>query len=198
MSREMPRRPTRPADRCSSTSCGTASGTSDRCASARGSPRRSSRARSARNTAHIRRSFGTLSSRCSAPVVFFCVSRGRVAAAAAAPNSRPLRAELERAERLHEGFLEGAADRHHLADRLHLRGQRAIGARELLERPARDLDDDVVDGRLERRRRQPGDVVGNLVEVIAERELGGDLGDRETRSPSRPAPTSATRAGSSR
>ena len=98
---------------------------------------------------------------------------------AAGANSRPPRAELERAERLHEGFLERPADRHHLADRLHLRGQRAIGARELLERPARDLDDDVVDGRLEGRRRQPRDVVGDLVEVIAERELGGDLRDRE-------------------
>ena len=81
------------------------------------------------------------------------------------PNSSPLAAELERAERLQEGFLEGAADRHRLAHRLHLRGQRAIGLRELLERPARNLDDDVVDRRLERRRRQPRDVVGDLVEV---------------------------------
>ena len=74
-------------------------------------------------------------------------------------------AELQRAERLHEGFLEGAADRHHLADRLHLRRQRPVGARELLERPARHLDDDVVDRRLEGRRRQARDVVRDLVEV---------------------------------
>ena len=87
--------------------------------------------------------------------------------------------ELERADALQERLLEGAADRHRLADRLHLRRQRLVGLRELLEREARDLDDDVVDGRLERRRRDPRDVVRDLVEAVAERELGGDLGDRE-------------------
>ena len=60
--------------------------------------------------------------------------------------------ELERADALHERFLEGAADRHRLADRLHLGRERAIGLRELLEVPARNLDDDVVDRRLERGR----------------------------------------------
>ena len=87
--------------------------------------------------------------------------------------------ELERPHALHERFLEGAADRHRLADRLHLRRQRPVGLRELLEVPARDLDDDVVDGRLEGGRREARDVVRDLVEVIAERELGGDLRDRE-------------------
>ena len=87
--------------------------------------------------------------------------------------------ELERPHALHERFLEGAADRHRLAHRLHLRRQRAIRLRELLEVPARDLDDDVVDGRLEGGGRQARDVVLDLVEVIAERELGGDLRDRE-------------------
>ena len=87
--------------------------------------------------------------------------------------------ELERPHALHERFLEGAADRHRLAHRLHLRRQRPIGLRELLEVPARDLDDDVVDGRLEGGRRQARDVVRDLVEVIAERQLGGDLRDRE-------------------
>ena len=87
--------------------------------------------------------------------------------------------ELERADALHERFLEGAADGHRLADRLHLRRERPVGLRELLEVPARNLDDDVVDRRLEGCRREPRDVVRNLVEVIAERELGGDLRDRE-------------------
>ncbi len=55
-----------------------------------------------------------------------------------------------------------------------------LGAGEFLEREARDLGDDVVDGRLERRRRRAaGDVVGDLVERVADRELGRDLGDRE-------------------
>ena len=56
---------------------------------------------------------------------------------------------LERADRLLQRLLERAADRHDLADRLHLGRQRAVGLRELLERPARDLDHAVVDGRLE-------------------------------------------------
>jgi hypothetical protein len=36
-------------------------------------------------------------------------------------------------------LLEGAADRHHLAHRLHLRGEAGVGLRELLEREARIL-----------------------------------------------------------
>ena len=70
------------------------------------------------------------------------------------PEQAAALAELERSERLEKGFLERPADRHGLADRLHLRRQRAIGLRKLLERPARHLDDDVVDGRLERGRRR--------------------------------------------
>jgi hypothetical protein len=91
----------------------------------------------------------------------------------------PELAELERPDRLQERFLERPPNRHRLAHRLHLRGQRPIRLRELLEVPPRELDDDVVDGGLEGGGREPGDVVGNLVEVIAERELGGDLGNRE-------------------
>ena len=89
-------------------------------------------------------------------------------------------ADFQAAQRLLERFLEGAADRHHLADRLHLRGQAVVRLRELLEREARHLGDHVVDGRLERRRRRAaGDFVGDLVERVADRELGRDLGDRE-------------------
>ena len=69
---------------------------------------------------------------------------------------------------------------------------------QLLERPARELGDDVVDRRLERRRRLARDVVAHLVEPVPDRELGGDLRDRETRSPCSRARSNATRAGSSR
>jgi hypothetical protein len=91
----------------------------------------------------------------------------------------PVVADLERADRLLEALLEGAPDRHHLAHRLHLRRQRAVGLRELLEGEARDLGHDVVDGRLEAGRRLAGDVVADLVERVADGQLGGDLGDRE-------------------
>ena len=87
---------------------------------------------------------------------------------------------LQPAQRLLQAFLEGAADRHHFADRLHRGGQRGRGAGEFLEGEARDLGDDVVDGRLERgRRRAAGDVVVDLVQRVADRELGCDLGDRK-------------------
>jgi hypothetical protein len=72
-----------------------------------------------------------------------------------------------------------AADRHHFADRLHRGRQHGLGALELLEREARDLGDDVIDRRLERGRGRAGDVVDDLVERVADRQLRRDLGDRE-------------------
>ena len=74
----------------------------------------------------------------------------------------------------------------------------SLGLRELLEGEARDLGDDVVDGRLEAGRRLARDVVPDLVERVADGELGGDLGDREAGRLATPAPSCATRAGSSR
>ena len=63
-------------------------------------------------------------------------------------------ADFQAAQRLLQRLLEGAADRHHLAHRFHLRGQAVVGLREFLEGEARNLGDDVVDGRLERGRRR--------------------------------------------
>ena len=89
-------------------------------------------------------------------------------------------AGLEAAQRLLQRLLEGAAHRHDLAHRLHLRREPLVGARELLEREARDLGDDVIDRRLERRRRGAArDVVAQLVERVADGQLRRDLGDRE-------------------
>jgi len=66
---------------------------------------------------------------------------------------------------------------HRLANRLHLGGQRRVGGRELLEREARDLHHHVVEHGLERRRRDPGDVVGELVQPVADGQLGADPRD---------------------
>ena len=95
------------------------------------------------------------------------------------PESRVL--HLERTERLLEGLLERAADRHRLTDGLHLRAEMRIRRRELLEREARHLDDDVVERRLEAARRLARDVVLKLVERVADREKRRDLRDREAR-----------------
>ena len=87
---------------------------------------------------------------------------------------------LETAQRLLQRLLERATDRHHLAHRFHLRGESIVGALEFLEREARDLGDDVIDGRLEGgRSRATGDVVAQLIERVAHGELGCDFGDRE-------------------
>ena len=111
--------------------------------------------------------------------------RGREALAELHRVAQPLLArgeravELERGQRLHQRLAEGAADRHHLAHRLHRGAERRLRAGELLERPARDLDHRVVERRLEGGEGLAGDVVGDLVERVADGEQRGDLGDRE-------------------
>ena len=80
--------------------------------------------------------------------------------------------------RLAQGGLKGALDCHHFAGRFHLRAQGTIGRRELVEGPARNLDDAIIEGRLEGRRRLAGDGVGNLVQQPTHRNLGRDAGNR--------------------
>ena len=58
---------------------------------------------------------------------------------------------FQRAYRFLQSPFEGPIDRHHLSGRLHLRIDGAIGARELVEWPARDLDDGIVERWLEGR-----------------------------------------------
>ena len=86
---------------------------------------------------------------------------------------------LQRAERLLQGLAEGPADGHDLAHRLHAGTEASIGARQLLKGPAGHLGHHVVDGGLERRRCGLGDVVGDLVQVVADGQARGDLGDRK-------------------
>ena len=87
-------------------------------------------------------------------------------------------AALERADGLLKRLLVGLADRHHLADGLHLRAELVLDAAELLERPARELEHHVVAGGrvLLERAVAP---VGDLVHRHAARELRGDERDRE-------------------
>ncbi len=66
-----------------------------------------------------------------------------------APVQKPAALRLQRAQRLLQRLGEVAADRHRLADGLHRRGQRRVGAGELLEREPRHLHHDVVERRLE-------------------------------------------------
>jgi hypothetical protein len=85
---------------------------------------------------------------------------------------------LARPDRLLEGLLVGLPEAHHLAHGPHLGAELVFEPLELLEGPARELDDDVVAG---------GRVllesavapVGNLVQGQAAREKRRHVGDRE-------------------
>ncbi len=89
--------------------------------------------------------------------------------------------ELARAHCLGERLPERPPDRHHLPDRLHVGRQPRLRAWELLEREPRPFDDAVVDRGLEARRCRLRDVVGNLLERVADGEPSRDLGDRKPR-----------------
>jgi hypothetical protein len=88
---------------------------------------------------------------------------------------------FERANAFSERLLKRPADRHNFADRLHLSPENGIRARKLFELPPRNLDDHVIERRLETGGRLPCNVVANFVETIADRELRGNLGDRKSR-----------------
>ena len=88
---------------------------------------------------------------------------------------------LQRTHGLAEGLLKGAANRHDLAHGLHARGERGVGALELLKGKARHLDHAVVDRGLKAGGRGLGDVVDDLVERVANGKARGGLGDGEAR-----------------
>ena len=106
------------------------------------------------------------------------VEAGQLFGAIAAP---PGSTRLQRSQRLLEGFLERAPDRHRFAHRLHLRRQRGGGAGEFFKGKAGNLGHHVVDGGLKAGRGFLGDVVGNFVEGVAHRQLGRKLSDRKAR-----------------
>ena len=88
-------------------------------------------------------------------------------------------AGFETAQTFAQSLFEGAADGHGFADRFHLRIENGFGAGEFFELPARNFDDDVIDGGFETSGRGAGDVVLDFVETIAYGEFGGDFGDGE-------------------
>ncbi len=90
-------------------------------------------------------------------------------------------ANFQPAQRLLQRFLKGAADRHDFADRFHLGGQSRIGLGKFLKIEAWHLGHDVVDTRFERGRGAPAsNLVLQLIQGVAHRQFGRDLGNRET------------------
>ncbi len=86
---------------------------------------------------------------------------------------------FQRTHSLEVSLLEGAADRHDFADRLHLGAEGDVRARELLEGEPRHFHDHIVERRLERRGRLARDVVGELVKRVADGQKRGDFRDGE-------------------
>ena len=81
-----------------------------------------------------------------------------------------------------QGFVQcstkGAIDRHHLACRLHLTAEQAIGARELVEREARQFHHDVVEGGLKGGDGGARDGVRDLAQRATDGDLRRDARDR--------------------
>lgn len=75
-----------------------------------------------------------------------------------------------------DSFLKGSTDSHNFSDRLHRTAQSGADSVELLKIPSRDLDDTVVERRLETGRSELGHRVSNLVQGDVETKLGSDKG----------------------
>ena len=86
--------------------------------------------------------------------------------------------DLTAANGLHQCALKGVVDGHDLTGGLHLGAEGVVRVDELVKRPARELDDTVVEGRLEAGLGLAGDGVRDLVQTVADRDLCGYLCDR--------------------
>ncbi|CAI6053242.1 unnamed protein product [Clonostachys chloroleuca] len=86
--------------------------------------------------------------------------------------------EVDRSDRLLDGFLERPTDAHDLTDTLHRRAELGGHTGELLEIPPGHLDNDVVERRFEAGAGLLGDGVLDLLQRDTETKLGGDEGQR--------------------
>ena len=92
---------------------------------------------------------------------------------------KAVRGYLQGTDRLLQGLFECAPYRHDLAHRFHLRAEDVFSLRKFFKGKTRDLDHHIVNGRLETGRGLPGDVIGDLIQGIADRQFGCDLGYRK-------------------
>ncbi len=91
-----------------------------------------------------------------------------------------MRAHFQAAQRFLHRLLKRATDGHHFTHRLHLRGQAIVGTGKFFKVKTWNFRDHVVDRRLERGgRTAAGDIVHQLIQRIAYRQLGGNFGNRE-------------------
>ena len=86
--------------------------------------------------------------------------------------------DLTAADSLHQCALKAVVDGHNLAGGLHLGTESVVRVNELVKRPARELDNAVVEGRLEACLGLAGNGVGDLIQAIADCNLCGYLCNR--------------------
>ncbi len=103
----------------------------------------------------------------------------RVAVVVVLARAVAVGADLHAAHRFLQRLTERPADGHDLADRLHLVAKGVVCFDELLEGETRDFGHHVVDGWFETRRGFPRDIIAQLVERVADGQLGRNLGNRE-------------------
>ena len=89
-------------------------------------------------------------------------------------------AQLQRANRLLQGSLKGTVNRHYFAGSFHLCSYLPVAVGKLVEGPAGNLDHAVIQSRLESGAGFAGNCVGNLVQTLTHRNLGGYPGNRIT------------------
>ena len=80
-----------------------------------------------------------------------------------------------------QGFFKRPPDRHRLADTFHLCGECRVRLLKFLKSETWDFCHHVIDGWLKTGLRLASDVIGQFPQTIADRQLGCDFGNRETR-----------------
>ncbi len=85
--------------------------------------------------------------------------------------------DFQRLTSLLEGFLEIASNAHYLSHRLHLQAQETIRPFELVEVPTGNFHNHIVQGRFKIGRGGFGNLIRQLVEIVANGQFGGNFGD---------------------
>ena len=85
--------------------------------------------------------------------------------------------DLRAADGLHQRFLKALTDGHDFARGLHLGAEPAAGAGKLVKRPLGELHHHIVYCGLKAGAGDAGDIIGDLAQVIPQRQTRGDLGN---------------------
>ncbi len=85
--------------------------------------------------------------------------------------------QLDGADCLHNGLLKAGTDGHYLTGGLHLGAQGTLAIYELIKGPLGELADDIVQSRLKAGQGVTGDRVADLIQPVADGNLGGYLGN---------------------